>query len=95
MTTEDKIIYEAIKSARKIQTFLWGQSDGSWGLKAWREMLRKRIDKIDQIDPSGPHAIVEMRKRLLQNAALSIALLDILEGQETLQDIPSNPTSKE
>lgn len=75
---EEKIILEAIQSAREIQTFLWGDPNGEWGLEEWKRMLRKRIEKIDQIDPDRPHSIVELRKRLLQNAALSIALLELL-----------------
>lgn len=56
-------------------------------------MFRKRIKKIEDIDSSKPHHMVEMKKRLLQNAALSIALLDILNKEgitETQKGIPSN-----
>ena len=42
-------------------------------------MFRKRIQKIDDIDVNNPHAIIEMRKRLMQNAALSVALMKILD----------------
>lgn len=42
-------------------------------------MFRKRIQKIDDIDVNNPHAIIEMRKRVMQNAALSIALMKILD----------------
>ena len=56
-------------------------------------MFRKRIQKIDDIDPNNPHAIIEMRKRLMQNAALSVALMKILDTKGIpAQDckIPSN-----
>ena len=56
-------------------------------------MFRKRIQKIDDIDINNPHAIIEMRKRVMQNAALSIALMKILDtrGIPTDKcDIPSN-----
>ena len=56
-------------------------------------MFRKRIQKIDDIDVNNPHAIIEMRKRLVQNAALSIALLKILDTKGIPLDecnIPSN-----
>ena len=49
-------------------------------------MFRKRIKKIDDIDVNNPHAIIEMRKRLMQNAALSIALMKILDTK----GIPTN-----
>ena len=56
-------------------------------------MFRKRIQKIDDIDVNNPHAIIEMRKRVMQNAALSVALMKILDtkGIPTNEcDIPSN-----
>lgn len=90
---EEKFIADAIVSARKIQTFLWGQSNGAWGLEEWRRMFIKRFHKINAIDPKNPHAIIELKKRLMQNAALSIALMTILHygGPLVEQDlIPSN-----
>lgn len=56
-------------------------------------MFRKRIQKIDDIDLSNPHAMIEMRKRVMQNAALSVALMKILDtrGIPIEQcEIPSN-----
>jgi len=82
---EIKHIFLSILAARKVQTFLWGEANGSWGIEEWCRMFRKRQAKIDEIKIDNPHAIVEFRKRLLQNAALSIALLGILEK---LNDIP-------
>lgn len=90
---EEKQIAEAIVAARKMQEFLWGEYNGQWNIEEWRRMFRKRIQKIDDIDPANPHAKVEMRKRLVQNAALSIALLRIIdeEGIPTKEcGIPSN-----
>ena len=82
---EEKVIYQAIVAARSIQTFLWGESDGSWGLEKWREMFKKRLEKIDNINLENEHAIIEFKKRLLQNAALSIALLNIFNQKEILK----------
>jgi len=90
---EEKKIHDAIVAARKIQTFLWGEANGSWGLEEWRRMFIKRVCKIEVIEPNNPHAMVELKKRLLQNAALSIALLAILDGKNELftnSEIPSN-----
>ena len=42
--------------------------------------------KIDDIDVNNPHAIIEMRKRIMQNAALSIALMKILDTKGIPKD---------
>ena len=94
LATDEKYLYDAIIAARKVQDFLWGfANDGNWDLEEWRRVFRKRMIKIDDIDPSNPHAIVELKKRLLQNAALSIKLLAVLDdhglpGESS--EIPSN-----
>lgn len=94
LSIEEKFIKAAIIAARRIQTFLWGEANGSWGLEEWRRMFIKRVRKIELIDPRNPHAIVELKKRLLQNAALSIALLVILHFGRPIDivndRIPSN-----
>ncbi len=48
-------------------------------MEEWRRAIRKRVVKIDEISPDNPHWHIEMRKRLLQNAALSIALMAHLD----------------
>ena len=78
LSKEEQFLAESIIAARKIQTMLWGEANGAWGLEEWRRMFLKRNHKIELIDPANPHAIVELKKRLLQNAALSIALMSIL-----------------
>ena len=78
---EEKQIKEAIVAARKIQEYLWGEYNGQWNIEEWRRMFKKRIQKIDDIDVSNPHAKIEMKKRLMQNAALSIALLRIIDEE--------------
>lgn len=97
LSVEEQYLYEAIMAARKVQEFLWGDCNGEWGLEEWKRMFRKRLAKLDDIDPSNPHAIVELRKRVLQNTALGIALLNIIDHPEKLNnlvsgncDIPSN-----
>ena len=76
---QEKHITEVIKAARAVQDFLWGAHNAHWSIEEWRRMFRKRIKMIDDIDPANPHAIIEFRKRLLQNAALCVALLVRLE----------------
>lgn len=93
MSSEEKQILEVIKAARITEEYLWGEYNGQWNIEEWRRMFRKRIVKIDDIDINNPHALIEMRKRLLQNAALSVALMKILDtkGIPTNKlNIPSN-----
>lgn len=92
LTVEEKLIYDAITSARTIEEYLWGEFNSQWNLEEWKRMFRKRINKIDDIDISNPHAKIELKKRLLQNSALSIALLGILETGCTNEncDVTSN-----
>ena len=92
-TNEEEQIKEVIMASRILEEYLWGEYNGQWNIEEWRRMFRKRIKKIDDIDVNNPHAIIEMRKRLLQNAALSIALMKILDdkGIPTNEcNIPSN-----
>ena len=93
LTNEEEQIKEVIISARILEEFLWGEYNGQWDIEEWRRMFRKRIQKIDDIDVNNPHAKIEMRKRLLQNAALSVALMKIIDekGIPTNKcNIPSN-----
>ncbi len=93
LSDEEKYLYEAIMSARKVQEFLWGEYNKEWGIEEWRRMFKKRIVKIDDIKIDNPHAMIELKKRLLQNAALCIALLKIADDSNNLDkncSIPSN-----
>jgi len=81
MNKEERIILEVIKSARIIQEFLWKDMNTEAGLEEYKRMFRKRISKIDEIDMSNPHWRIELKKRLLQTAAISINLINkINEG---------------
>lgn len=91
-TDEEEQIKEVIIASRKLEEYLWGEYNGQWNIEEWKRMFRKRIQKIDDIDINNPRAIIEMRKRVMQNAALSIALMKILDtrGIPTDKcDIPS------
>ena len=92
LTEEEKYIYEAIIGARTIQEFLWGQHNKGWDIEEWKRMFRKRIAKIDNIDINNPHAKIELKKRLLQNACLCIALMNNLDKDQITEkcDTPSN-----
>jgi len=89
LTNEEEQIKEVIIAARTLEEYLWGEYNGEWNIEEWRRMFRKRIQKIDDIDVNNSHAIIEMRKRLMQNAALSIALMKILDTK----GIPLNECS--
>lgn len=92
-TIEGQKLEEAILAARKIQVFLWGKANEGFGLEEWRRMFRKRVAKIDAIDASNPYATTELKKRLLQTAALAIALLAILEKGKLLERKGGEPIS--
>ena len=85
-TDEEEQIKEVIIASRKLEEYLWGEYlwgeyNGQWNIEEWRRMFRKRIQKI------------EMRKRVMQNATLSVALMKILDTKGIPTDkcvIPSN-----
>lgn len=79
LTSEEETAKLTILAARTIQTFLWGKSNGEWGLEEWKRMFRKRVAKLDAISEENPHAAVELKKRLLQTAALAVALIAVVE----------------
>lgn len=91
---EEKALAEAIRQARGIQEFLWGRMNEAFGLEEWRRMFRKRVMKIDEIDTNNPYAYVELKKRILQQAALSIAALAHIEKHGLLPEhLPDEPVS--
>jgi hypothetical protein len=90
---EEKALMEVVLAARKVQTFLWGEANLSWGIEEWKRMFRKRVAKLESVDPNNPHAKVEIKKRLLQTAALSVALITLLNQDVDLrgtEEVPSN-----
>jgi len=92
--SEERILIEAIKAARVVQEYLWGASNRAWGIEEWLRMFRKRLAKLEEVKRDNPHAAVELRKRLLQTAALAIALMAIIEKKGVVwkakKPIPSN-----
>lgn len=76
-----EVVAEAVMEARRIQEFIWADqslSNKPFNPEEWRRVFQKRVDAISNIDPSSPSAMVELRKRLLQQAALSIKALVVL-----------------
>jgi len=68
-------IFRVIRSARRCEEFLWGIYNDDWGLEEWQRMITKRAHKIVKIDTKNPHWKIELQKRLLQNACVSISLM--------------------
>jgi hypothetical protein len=61
--------------AHNLQDFLWDNE--SWdkfpfSARNWGAVFQKRVDAITQIDMNNPSWKVELRKRLLQQASLSL-----------------------
>lgn len=82
---------DAIRAARQVQEYLWGEYNEQWGIEEWRRMFRKRVAKIEDIDPTNPHWDIEFKKRLLQTAALSIAFMALLDEKvqgEAITNLP-------
>lgn len=80
MKIEEKAIMEVISSARLIQEFLWADMNDEIGLEEFKRMFRKRVFKIDEINMSNPHWRVELKKRLLQTAAIAVNMMTKLDN---------------
>jgi hypothetical protein len=93
--SEERIIGMAITHARRVQDFLWGEHNESWPLEEWRRMLRKHVAKVDAIDAARPHASVELRKRLLQTAAVCVNLIGKLLRGEVAEEASNLPEHAE
>jgi hypothetical protein len=76
---DEKAIADVLAAAREVQDFLWGPTDGSWGLSGWVRTFRKRIEKLDKLERDNPHVDVELRKRLLQIGALAVKFMTYVE----------------
>jgi hypothetical protein len=91
LTKEEQNIVDVIKAARLIQEFLWGEMNDKAGLEEFKRMFRKRVAKIDEVDFSNPHWRVELKKRLLQTAAIAINLMTKID-EATLTHEGIHPT---
>lgn len=75
-------IWRAIVHARRVQEVIWGDVShvyNKYYLEQLVPVLEKRIDKLYDVSDGSKHWRVETRKRLLQSAAVSIALLETLD----------------
>jgi len=97
MKKEHETIKEVLEAARIIQEFLWGEMNDDAGLEEFKRMFRKRVAKIDAIDIDNPHWKIELKKRLLQTAAIAINVITKLDNDEMKHGgihptLPSNLT---
>lgn len=95
MEGEDVTIFEVIKAARTIQEFLWSGMNEDAGLEEFRRMFRKRLAKIEEIRLDNPFWRTELKKRLLQTAAIAVNLIHKLDSGQELGEgvhptLPSN-----
>lgn len=88
MKTEEQNILEVIKAARLIQEFLWTDINDQCDVEEFKRMFRKRVYKIDQIETSNPYWKVELRKRLLQTAAIAVNCITKLDNDLLLKSNP-------
>lgn len=83
LTKEERIIAEALKASRHVQEYIWGEDslmlDKEFDLNLWVSIFQKRVIKISEIRPNSKSARIELRKRVLQQAALSILALRMLD----------------
>ena len=81
---------DALLVARRVQDFIWGDlaegGDLVFDQAAWTAMFQKRVDAIESLDVDHPSAVVELRKRVLQQAALSVRALVVLDGGVAVRD---------
>lgn len=83
-TKDEQLIAESLLDARKVQEYIWEEISfvhDEFDPEIWRYVFQKRVDRISNIDPKHPYYKVELRKRVLQQAALSICALRVLDSQ--------------
>lgn len=89
LTSEEKEIYDAIIAARVVQDFIWDDDNLLYALnfnaETWARIFQKRVDKIKEVKPNDAHVHwkFELRKRVLQQACLSIIALNVISKIET------------
>jgi len=86
LSPEEQIVFNAIIAARDVQEYIWGgatlSADETFNKETWGYVFQKRVDKILEIDFTQKSARVELRKRVLQQATLSIAAMELLDRTE-------------
>lgn len=82
LTHDEEVMIEVLLDCRKVQEHIWRELSEAlrpYRPEVWERVFQKRVDKIKQIRASGPMSTVELRKRLLQQATLSINAIAVLD----------------
>ena len=81
-TKDEELIKEALIEARKIQEYIWQELSmlkKPYDPLQWAIVFQKRVDKIYDLKLNNTSNKIELRKRVLQQAALSILALRVLD----------------
>lgn len=82
LTDDDaELMAHAIKVAREVQEFIWADCYPSlrpYDAEGWRRLFQKRVDCIAEVDLTRHGGLAALRKRLLQQAALSVKALALV-----------------
>jgi hypothetical protein len=76
---EQNIIVDALEAASTVERILNNGEHKDWDFDELHSAFIRCGKKIDGIDVSDPQWHVELKRRLLQNAALSVALIRIID----------------
>ena len=82
-TKDEQLIAEAILEGRKIQEYLWQELSllkKPYNRDAYVSIFSKRVLKIANLNMENPNHKVELRKRILPQAALSILALLVIDN---------------
>lgn len=86
------LIADAINVARQVQEFIWDGCYPSlrpYNAEGWRRLFQKRVDCIAEVDLTKHGGLAALRKRLLQQAALSIKALALVNRWAKTHAVPS------
>lgn len=81
-----ELVRSAMESAKLIQDFIWdddSQKMHGFVPEVWASLFQKRVDCIANVDRNYKHWKAELRKRLLQQAALSLQAILALKNETT------------
>lgn len=82
LTQDERVMIEVLLDCRKVQEHIWGELSEAlrpYRPEVWERVFQKRVDKIKQIRAEGTMSKIELRKRLLQQATLSINAIAVLD----------------
>ena len=82
LSKDELLIREVLLCARNMEEYLFGEEslvNKPFKKDVWVEVFQKLVNKIMDIDISNPSYEVELRKRIVQQAALSVKALVALD----------------